>query len=1379
MMKKLLCTLLFAFLAIGITQAQAEINVQGNGIDIASGDTTPSTADGTDFGQVNVSTSSAEQLFVIQNTGSDPLNITVTTTTNLGVFSVTTTPTSPVAAGGSTTVGITFNAPATAGVTNATVFIFNDDSDENPYQFAVTGEAILSPNPEINVTGNGISIIGNGTNTPNTTDGTDFGSISSGNSSSEQIFVIENQGGVPLTIGAAFTTNPDFAITTTPTGPIAAGGSTNIGITYTAGAAGVSNATLFISNGDADENPYQINLTGTSVAPPPDISVTGNGIFIIGDGSNTTNTSDGTDFGQIDISTSSAEQFFVIENTGTSALTLSPAPFTTNPLFAITTNPGGTVNPGATTTVGITFNAPATPGTTNAQLFINSDDPDENPYQINITAEAVTPSDPEINVTGNTISIVGDGSNVPNTADGTDFGQITTSASSAEQIFVIENTGSAPLTVNPSVTTNPAFQITTAAVSPVPASGSTTIGITFNAPATAGIVNATLFISNSDSDENPYQINLTAEAVDVPGPEMDVFGNGVEIASGDTTPSAADDTDFGQQNVTSGSVANTFTIQNNGNLDLNLTDPSPFVSITGANAADFTLTVLPSSPIAPAGSTTFTISFDPSATGIRTATVSIANDDTDENPYTFDIQGEGIDANAGSPLLITQYYEGVGDNNFIEVKNVSTSTVTAGSFFLALYTDLNTTIGTIDVNAPDANISIPTMAPGEVILFASPSPRTPDLPAPGNLGATPTETAVCNFDGNDVILISTTNDAGCYAARIDIVGVVGSTTPPFWGQDTSFIKGCGTNESPATTFDYTAGTNTVNDYIELTVTEVDAASTSTNLALGTQTVGSTIYTASWSNGIPDKTKDAIITGTYNAADGSFEACNLTISGTLNMNGGTTNFVKVNEDLSISGSFTVGDTESLVTVNESATISGSITKLENSTPLNNFRDFTYWSSPVQNSNIGTVFAGVDPNRIFTWRTPVPGDPGAWEVASGAMEVGRGYISEAPSGATQHNISFSGTPNNGVISRNLGFDNLFAGGYGFNIIGNPYPSAINIEDFILLSDNSEINNGTMDGTIWLWTHNTQISGGTTGEFIVDDYATYNLTGGVGSGNPAATGGATPTNNIGSGQGFYVRAVSAGSVFFTNSMRLDNQNDQFFRPSDTKTKSSNEEKDRLWLNIESKEGGAFNQILIGFFDQATDGIDRGYDGLKFNGGNYISFYSMNGEDKLAIQGLGSFNSDRQITLGLDTFIEQTFTISIHELEGVLKTEELYLVDNELGIVHDLKAGGYEFEITATGNYTDRFTLQFNKSVLSVDDELLDNNFLVINDNGTLRLRSNSLLMDVEVFDLLGRKLIDVQPNQREYPLETSSIAQGTVLVIKATLENGAEISKKAIRY
>jgi len=123
--------------------------------------------------------------------------------------------------------------------------------------------------------------------------------------------------------------------------------------------------------------------------------------------------------------------------------------------------------------------------------------------------------------------------------------------------------------------------------------------------------------------------------------EINIQGNATTIADGDTTPNVADDTDFGSYDITLGSNANTFTIQNTGGTSLNLTDASPYVIISGPNAADFTLTANPTTPIAASGSTTFTITFDPSAIGLRTATVSIANDDSNENPYNFNIQGTG------------------------------------------------------------------------------------------------------------------------------------------------------------------------------------------------------------------------------------------------------------------------------------------------------------------------------------------------------------------------------------------------------------------------------------------------------------------------------------------------------------------------------------------------------------------------------------------------------------------------------------------------------------------------------------------------------------------------------------------------------------------
>src|SRR5439155_109245 len=111
----------------------------------------------------------------------------------------------------------------------------------------------------------------------------------------------------------------------------------------------------------------------------------------------------------------------------------------------------------------------------------------------------------------------------------------------------------------------------------------------------------------------------------------------------DTTPDTADDTDFGAVPTGSGFNDNTFTIFNTGVDTLTLDAVvANRVVIGGANPGDFTVTVQPGSPISAGGGTTsFIIRFDPTALGLRTATVSIANNDSDENPYNFSIQGTG------------------------------------------------------------------------------------------------------------------------------------------------------------------------------------------------------------------------------------------------------------------------------------------------------------------------------------------------------------------------------------------------------------------------------------------------------------------------------------------------------------------------------------------------------------------------------------------------------------------------------------------------------------------------------------------------------------------------------------------------------------------
>jgi hypothetical protein len=137
-----------------------------------------------------------------------------------------------------------------------------------------------------------------------------------------------------------------------------------------------------------------------------------------------------------------------------------------------------------------------------------------------------------------------------------------------------------------------------------------------------------------------YSMTVDVPNAPAPAPEIDVRGNSVSIADGDASPSTTDGTNFGSQSVPSGSVSRTFTIANTGAAALNLTS-APLVQISGAQASDFTVTAQPASAVAAGGSTTFTISFDPSASGQRTATVTILNNDANEGTYDFVIRGTG------------------------------------------------------------------------------------------------------------------------------------------------------------------------------------------------------------------------------------------------------------------------------------------------------------------------------------------------------------------------------------------------------------------------------------------------------------------------------------------------------------------------------------------------------------------------------------------------------------------------------------------------------------------------------------------------------------------------------------------------------------------
>jgi gliding motility-associated-like protein len=148
--------------------------------------------------------------------------------------------------------------------------------------------------------------------------------------------------------------------------------------------------------------------------------------------------------------------------------------------------------------------------------------------------------------------------------------------------------------------------------------------------------------------------------------EINVQGNGISIAAGDVSPSLSDHTDF---DLASPTVTRVYTIQNTGTASLGINLP---VTISGANASDFTITVQPPNAVAAAGSATFAVTFSPSAEATRSASITISNTDCDEASYIFAVQGamagNAFNRDGSDDFISTNVFNTANNNVTLEAR---------------------------------------------------------------------------------------------------------------------------------------------------------------------------------------------------------------------------------------------------------------------------------------------------------------------------------------------------------------------------------------------------------------------------------------------------------------------------------------------------------------------------------------------------------------------------------------------------------------------------------------------------------------------------------------------------------------------------------------
>lgn len=402
-----------------------------------------------------------------------------------------------------------------------------------------------------------------------------------------QSFTLTNTGTTKLTMTRVTATN-DFAISSNNCGSfVAAGKSCTITVTFTPTAAAAINGTVTITDSDATGT-QTVALTGTGIGPPI-VSLSTHNLS----------------FGATLIDSSSSPQSITLTNTGQSALTLGKNAIAltgTDPGdYSQTNNCGSSVASNASCTITVTFK-PQASGSRPASVTI-TDNANSSPQTVTLNGSGAYPN---ASLSPATLA----------------FGKVEVNYISGKMTSTLTNTGQVNLTISKVALTgsNPSeYSQTNTCVGTFAPNTGCAITVTFK-PTASGSQNASITITDNTANGS-NTLNLTgsgATPTATLSPSNDSFGS---ISEGST----------------SSAKVSTLTNTSSSYL-LNVTS----IAITGADAGDFFQTnTCPVGKTLAANSTcTISVTFKPSATGTRTATLT-EYDNTSAGSHTITLTGSG------------------------------------------------------------------------------------------------------------------------------------------------------------------------------------------------------------------------------------------------------------------------------------------------------------------------------------------------------------------------------------------------------------------------------------------------------------------------------------------------------------------------------------------------------------------------------------------------------------------------------------------------------------------------------------------------------------------------------------------------------------------
>ena len=487
-------------------------------------------------------------------------------------------------------------------------------------------------------------------------------------------------------------------------------------------------------------------------------------------------------------------------------------------------------------------------------------------------------------------------------------------------------------------------------------------------------------------------------------------------------------------------------------------------------------------------------------------------------------------------------------------------------------------------------------------------------------------------------------------------------------------------------------------------------------------------------------------------------------------------------------FVVESDASLVQVSPGSSNTGEITLRRAATVPSN--QYNYWASPVVGQLLYNLYPNIPNNRIMTYNT--------WDDYFTILpknthpisSFGIGYAVKGPTsnspltpgGGTGVVASFIGVPQNESLIVENNHIPLSNEGNGYNLIGNPYPSNLNLDVLYNLPSNQT----AIDATFHFWdnTYNTvYVQQGSS--YVGGNYAFYN----VNSGGTPASGGddaKIPNGIVKPGQGFIVQSLSGSPILLANAMRTKDVKIDVGDPDAPYYKNGNgfatddhHRQDKFWLDLVTPTE-LHVKILIGYFEEAEDTFEK-FDSRILSESLSDNFYSLSKDaEKLAIQGRqGLFHDDDVVPLGVKTFHSGKHTIQLQERLGLfINHQDIYLKDKYLGIIHNLSESDYEIDLQ-NGLVEDRFEIVFKDGNSEEEPILTAASQVNIQkiDKQILITSSKDKIQEVEIFNLAGWSVYTkTRINANEFRIPVKNFDH-QIIVVKVRTETGEIVTKKLV--